>query len=231
MAGTRKCSFLFFKYALVLLNAFYLLVGIILIAVAGAAKASAMFTSLSLLGGIVACGVFVLLVAILGLVGAFKHHQVLLFFYMISLLIIFLILFSVSVAVLALTGSQRHTILEKSWSASSNSTKSDVQSAFDCCGFDSSSRNATDNLFHPSCTAAPKAPACANRTTCTPPFFTDETPCCDTCYSHWQESIEKLVRSSGGVGLFFSFTVGGGMIFTYCYRNRKDPSVNPRAFL
>lgn len=51
-----------------------------------------------------------------------------------------------------------------------------------------------------------KVPSCSNHT-CDPVLFHDEAPCCDTCYSRWQDSIEKLVRSTGGVGLFFSFTV------------------------
>lgn len=111
MDGPGRCSFLFFKYALIFLNVFYLvrtgllmvqltrqqtnlqniffflicfcslqIVGIALIAVAAASKASAMFTSLSVVGGIVACGVFLVLVAIFGLLGAVKHHQVVLFF-------------------------------------------------------------------------------------------------------------------------------------------------------
>ncbi len=56
------------------------LVAFILIGVAAYGKAVAIMTSIKLLGGIIACGVFLLLVALIGLVGAVKHHQVLLFF-------------------------------------------------------------------------------------------------------------------------------------------------------
>ena len=51
-----------------------------LIGVAVYAKASAKITSLPILGGVVACGVFLLLVAVLGVVGAIRHSQVILFF-------------------------------------------------------------------------------------------------------------------------------------------------------
>lgn len=43
-------------------------------------RASAIVTNLPIIGGILACGVFLILVSILGLIGAIKHHQVLLFF-------------------------------------------------------------------------------------------------------------------------------------------------------
>ena len=36
--------------------------------------------SLPILGGVIACGVFILFTAILGLVGAVRHSQVMLFF-------------------------------------------------------------------------------------------------------------------------------------------------------
>jgi len=37
-------------------------------------------TSIAIIGGIIACGVFLFILSLLGLIGAAKHHQVLLFF-------------------------------------------------------------------------------------------------------------------------------------------------------
>ena len=48
----------------------------ILMGVAGYGKAASIVSSVSIVGGIVACGVFLLLVSILGLFGAIRHHQV-----------------------------------------------------------------------------------------------------------------------------------------------------------
>jgi hypothetical protein len=56
------------------------LVAFILIGVAVYGRASAVVTNLPIVGGILACGVFLILISILGLIGAIKHHQVLLFF-------------------------------------------------------------------------------------------------------------------------------------------------------
>ncbi|XP_014668814.1 PREDICTED: tetraspanin-31-like [Priapulus caudatus] len=74
--GGFTCS----KNALTALNILYILVAFILIGVAGYSKASSVITSITVIGGIIACGVFLLLLAVVGLIGAIKHHQVLLFF-------------------------------------------------------------------------------------------------------------------------------------------------------
>ncbi|KAL8610827.1 hypothetical protein ACOMHN_056682 [Nucella lapillus] len=57
-----------------------LLVSFILIGVAAYGRAAAVVTSLTLVGSLIACGVFLLIISLVGLVGAAKHHQVLLFF-------------------------------------------------------------------------------------------------------------------------------------------------------
>lgn len=59
---------------------FLQVVAFILIGVAVYGKASALVTKLPIIGGILACGVILILISILGLIGAVKHHQVLLFF-------------------------------------------------------------------------------------------------------------------------------------------------------
>ena len=61
--------------------------------------------------------------------------------------LIFIILFSVSVAALAITSSQQETLLKKAWGSIGNTTKQEVQKFGDCCGFE----NMTDTSDHPSC--------------------------------------------------------------------------------
>lgn len=55
-------------------------VGIILIVAAVYGRASSQVTNLPIVSGILGCGVFLILVSILGLFGAVKHNQVILFF-------------------------------------------------------------------------------------------------------------------------------------------------------
>jgi len=55
-------------------------VAFILIGLATYAKAVAYIVDISVMGGIIACGVFLLIIASIGVVGTVLHHQVTLFF-------------------------------------------------------------------------------------------------------------------------------------------------------
>ena len=131
------------------------MVAFLLIGVATYGKTASIITSLSILGGIVACGVFLLFIALLGLVGSVKHHQVSLFFYMVVLFLLFIIQFSVACACLTVNGPQRRKLAELGWRIASNDTKHDAQEHFQCCGFETSLFNASNPLTdHPACPVA-----------------------------------------------------------------------------
>jgi len=55
-------------------------VGVFLIGLVVAARTLAYFTNVPILVGIAVCGTLMVAVAVLGLVGTIKHHQVMLFF-------------------------------------------------------------------------------------------------------------------------------------------------------
>lgn len=54
--------------------------GSLLISVAVISRAASIVTNLPIVGGILACGIILLITSLLGLAGAIRHHQVLLFF-------------------------------------------------------------------------------------------------------------------------------------------------------
>lgn len=56
------------------------MVGFLLISVGVYGRAASIVTNLPIVGGILACGIILILISILGIIGASKHHQVLLFF-------------------------------------------------------------------------------------------------------------------------------------------------------
>ena len=56
------------------------LVGLLLVGVAAWGKGFGIVSSIHIIGGVIAVGVFLLLIAIVGLIGAIHHHQVMLFF-------------------------------------------------------------------------------------------------------------------------------------------------------
>ncbi|OPJ74640.1 hypothetical protein AV530_010288 [Patagioenas fasciata monilis] len=75
VCGGFACS----RNALCALNVVYVLVALLLIAVAAWGRAAGL-PGVPLTGGAIAVGVVLLLLALLGLLGAARHHQVLLFF-------------------------------------------------------------------------------------------------------------------------------------------------------
>lgn len=228
VCGGFSCS----KNALAALNVLYFIVALILIGVAAYSQVVSIIVSLSLVGGVIASGVFLMLIAIIGYVGAVKHHQVLLFFYMVILFLLFLFQFSIACACLAVNADQRSYFANQAWTAASNKSLTAVQNKYDCCGYSDPIK-----YPHPSCAKL----ACCNNSTkpadpvCSDNFKPNETltynGICKPCESEMKEAIHTAFSSTGGVGLFFSFTEIIGVWITIRYRNQKDPRANPSSFL
>ncbi|XP_067616628.1 tetraspanin-13 isoform X2 [Eurosta solidaginis] len=213
MCGGFTCS----KNALIALNILYVMVGFLLIGVGVYARAASLVTNLPIVGGILACGVILILISILGLAGAVKHHQVLLFFYMIILFMLFLIQFSIASSCLAVSSEQQKEFAEEGWSNVPDSMRKQVQDTFLCCGF-----NSTNSGL--SCEAVNKK--CCND------FMTLSGGCtCPTCLPVLEDKISYAFKLCGGLGIFFSFTEFIGVWLTVRYRNQKDPRGLPSAFL
>ncbi|XP_059046454.1 tetraspanin-13 isoform X2 [Achroia grisella] len=219
MCGGFTCS----KNALIALNVLYVVVASILISVAVYGQASSVGGNLPIVGGILACGVFLILISLLGLAGAVKHHQVMLFFYMVILFLLFLVQFSVACACLAVNSDQQETIAQQGWKKVNKDVKEQVQERFQCCGFQSSIQpvNSTDD--NPSCELVHKI--CCNNMHNVPNCK------CEPCMEKLKETIDNAFKLCGGIGLFFSFTEFLGVWLTVRYRNQKDPRANPSAFL
>jgi len=224
MCGGFTCS----KNTLVGLNVIYILVSFLMIGVAVHGKVSGIVTSLPIVGGITACGVFLLMISVIGLIGAVRHHQVLLFFYMVVLFLIFLIQFSCSCAALAINKEDEKILIKKAWTTSqehSNSKSLVIQAeqTFDCCGL---GINATDNVYEKptpgdiqwsmdnnvfdnypdhDCYHAPNTNATVKDN-------------CRTCFSIISDKVNSGFNAAGGLGLFFSFTELFGVICTHKYR-------------
>ncbi|XP_011555732.1 tetraspanin-13 isoform X2 [Plutella xylostella] len=219
MCGGFTCS----KNALIALNILYVVVASILISVAVYGQASSLVTNLPIVGGIMACGIFLILISILGLAGAVKHHQVMLFFYMVILFMLFLVQFSVACACLAVNSDQQEMLAQQGWKKVDLDVKEQVQERFLCCGFQDRSVPLNGTADYPSCDLVDK-------TCCS---IMDNSPGCQCapCLGKLKESIDYAFKLCGGIGLFFSFTEFLGVWLTVRYRNQKDPRANPSAFL
>jgi len=233
MCGGFTCS----KNTLVGLNVIYILVSFLMIGVAVHGKVSGIVTSLPIVGGITACGVFLLMISVIGLIGAVRHHQVLLFFYMVVLFLIFLIQFSCSCAALAINPDDEKVLIKKAWTTSQEHSASLVVQAeqtFDCCGLGidendkvyetptpadmkwSEDNKVFDNYPDHECHHTPNKNVSIN---------------CQTCFSHISDKVDSGFNAAGGLGLFFSFTEFIGVWLAARFRNQKDPRANPSAFL
>ncbi|XP_011260411.1 tetraspanin-13 isoform X1 [Camponotus floridanus] len=206
MCGGFTCS----KNALTALNILYIVVAFILIGVAVYGRASALVTNLPIIGGILACGVILFLISILGLIGAVKHHQVLLFFYMLILFLLFLIQFSIACACLAVNTKQQEQLAEQGWTHVEYDLKRKVQTTFNCCGFNGTSED-------------PAVPC--DEKVCCQSIDTSLMPCppCPTCMHKLQSTIDYAFKLCGSIGLFFSFTEVIAAFLARHYRNQLDP--------
>ncbi|XP_057685326.1 tetraspanin-31 isoform X1 [Corythoichthys intestinalis] len=212
VCGGFTCS----KNALCSLNVVYMLVGLLLIGVAAWGKGFGLVSSIHIIGGVIAVGVFLLLIAVVGLVGAVRHHQVMLFFYMVILFIVFLFQFGVSCSCLAMNRGQQEVFLNSAWGMLESKTKTDLESQLNCCGL----LNVTDQRERYE----------EDLRDCPAPCKTATTKCY-TCGDMMLHHASEALKILGGVGLFFSFTEILGVWLAVRYRNQKDPRANPSAFL
>lgn len=215
VCGGFTCS----KNALCSLNVVYMLVGLLLIGVAAWGKGFGLVSSIHIIGGVIAVGVFLLLIAIVGLIGAIHHHQVMLFFYMVILFIVFLFQFGVSCSCLAMNRGQQEVLLKSAWGMLDNKTKTDLENQLDCCGL----LNVTDSTAADVKQFNDDLRSCNARCT--------RQGECLTCGERMLNHATEALKILGGVGLFFSFTEILGVWLAVRYRNQKDPRANPSAFL
>eukprot|EP00111_Clytia_hemisphaerica_P008793 TCONS_00025713-protein len=187
------------RNTLAAINTIFIFIGLILIGVAAYGKKQNMLVSLPALGGVIACGVFLLLIAIVGLIGAIRHNQIILFFYMIIMSLLFIVLLACSVAALAVTEDQRRDLIQTAWKKAPVEAAL-IEKTYNCCG-----------LTKVSDTCKMKS----------------NTP----CYESIKEPLDRALSVSGGVGLFFSFSLLLAVYLTVRFRNQKDPRSNADAFL
>ncbi|XP_045768840.1 tetraspanin-13 isoform X1 [Maniola jurtina] len=218
MCGGFTCS----KNALIALNILYVVVASILISVAVYGQASALVTNLPIVGGILACGVLLILISLLGLAGAVKHHQVMLFFYMVILFLLFLVQFSVACACLAVNSDQQQLMAQEGWNTVNMDVKEEVQKRYKCCGFQSRIVPINGTADFPSCNAIDRI--CCSNMEITPECW------CQPCVENLKETIDSAFKLCGGIGLFFSFTELFAVWLARRYRNQPDPNyIEPHA--
>ncbi|VDP39769.1 unnamed protein product [Schistosoma margrebowiei] len=182
-------------------------------------------TSVHIVGGIIACGVFLFVLAVVGLLGAIKHNQPILFF------------FSVACACLSLSSDYQKILVETAWKQSSNNSKLTVMTAFKCCGLHKADLLPSDPLGCPPCKLA-KLSCCdtpdgKTAKCCQGPDVGNNTfcPCTTTCWTVIQERLSTGVRVTGATSLFFSVIELLGVWTALRYRHQRDPLLDPNSVL
>jgi len=149
-----------------------------------------------------------------------KHHQVMLFFYMVVLFLIFVIQFSCSCAALSVNTKDQQIIIHKGWDTAALHTPNIVKNAeetFDCCGSGLEYVNGTltpytnptaDDVKWSELHKVNFKEDCVNHTAIA----------CKTCYKRIEGKVDAGFSTAGGLGLFFSFPEILGVICTHKYR-------------
>lgn len=243
MCGGFSCS----RNTLVGINVVYVMVSFLLIGVGTYAKTSSIVVTLPVVGGIVACGVFLLFVAILGLIATMKHHQVMLFFYMMILFAIFVIQFSVACACIGFTEKQEQDLAIKAWRQASSHEPgliTQTETFFQCCGYNETDQQSLPDWERKSCnkiarcksilppalsTQSPTNASAVTPASVQPPANGERrkrevTPDCPTCKSLIDTKIDKGFNAVGGLGLFFSLTELVIIVVTYRFRKQIQES-------
>ena len=217
----KSCGFGCTRQTLISLNVMYIVVGLILIILPVYSKFSQLLTSWPIIGGAIASGVFLMLIAIAGIYGAVRHNQIILFFYMIILILIFILLFAFSCAALAISDKYEHTLLLNGWNNLDNETRGKWEKFGNCCGFEKESRSVARPCHGQTKSELPNC--CKGKWSCEK---------CSPCYSYLvSHGLNTIKNGIGGVGMFFSFTLFVGVVMAFRYRHQKDPRANPSAFL
>ena len=126
------------------ISIFNVIVSIILISVGTHCKNALEFGSIPIIGGIIACGVFLFLISAFGCFAAYGKNQTYLFYFIIGIGLVFLLQFSISIACLSGGDDKVEKVLSKQWEKY-DTTKRDrnlklrqAEKDFECCGLNES---------------------------------------------------------------------------------------------
>ena len=210
----------------------YIIAAFILIAVASHAKHANIAESLPVVGGIIACGVFLLFVAFLGLLATFKQSQALMFYFMIILGVIFILQFFISIACLGVTVEKEKTLVVNAWKILGDDAEiHTLEQTLECCGINDDDIRRDPKEWTKEkdeyTTENPWINFCMkNVTGCKPPPSTTTTLVkpldygCPKCLDALEPNIDKAFNSTGGVGLFFAFVELVAILAAFVYRRQ-----------
>jgi len=85
---------------------------------------------------VIALGIFVMIVGIIGLVGAKWQNRVILVFYFVVIIVLFILTLACGAWVLSLEGSEG-SLVSSGWNAAPASLRLSIETSYSCCGLNS----------------------------------------------------------------------------------------------
>jgi Na+-transporting methylmalonyl-CoA/oxaloacetate decarboxylase gamma subunit len=182
-----------FKYTLLAVNALFFIFGCVLMAVGSYAinnQVGALAGS-TIPTGLIVLGVFIMLLALVGGVAAWRESRVFLGCYFVFLLLFTIILFAVGIAVYVKKNDSA-SLITTAWNDSPPDVKQSLSAYVGCCGL-----NAWDDATYE----------------CPPPFTGAGAP---PCLPLMVDIFNRSFTTAGACGIAFSVIMLAGLVFV-CY--------------
>ena len=199
-------DFLFWRRLLIILNVFYMILASTFLFFAIFTRLHSSIIDLHLFVGLIILSIYLIFLSIFGIIAVIKHHQVLLFFYIILLCILFLFQFILACTYLTIRSEKKYDLLKQNYEQSTDH----IQFKYDCCGF--------DNL-----TNFNRSDICQDLPCCH-----SSSQCCETlsvCYPLLVHELDKNLKIIGSIMLVFTLTQIIAVYMTLKFRNTRNPSI------
>ena len=198
----KRSSQVCYQIAYGCLNIFIIGVCVLLIGITVYGSSRIQLVTIPVISGILVSGILFIFLSLIGFVGMSNQNQVLLYMYMVTMVLFSLLIFSLSIAALILSGSNQLTLIMRQWSTSNEVQLNNVEMALNCCG-----------LFK----GEIRKKRCDMRS-----LHDDSTT---SCYEKLEKSIAEALQYSGCLGLFFSLMLMVGAYATTKFRNHLKTAV------
>eukprot|EP00055_Hartaetosiga_balthica_P013498 m.69681 g.69681 ORF g.69681 m.69681 type:complete len:269 (-) comp8279_c0_seq3:111-917(-) len=212
---------------LLYINVLYVLIACLALGLVATALTKTPIT-LSSMSGVIGGFSLFLIIALFGLVGAWKHNRCLLLLYVVFLSIVFLVLFFSAIGAfnVARSSQQQNFAVKQLWCHANNYTKGEIQLSESCFGL------YDENNIEEPCEAGVTLPQyCPKR--CTTPHCEPVDPmdppvqACGSCYDPLASVLKKVALLGGGVGITLSLTMFLGIWAAIVHRRN---SLKPKAY-
>jgi hypothetical protein len=210
LSKSQRC----FKYTLIGVNLLFLIFGAVLTSVGAAAVNNQIgqLAGSTLPTGITVLGVFILVLAIVGAIAAWKENRGLLGFYWIFLFLLTIILFFVGIAVYV-ERNNASSLIEQGWVAAPPAVKVDLSNLFNCCGLWVWDPKPVSTQDPGTCPAAVIAKYDVDGGICK---GQTSDPACGSCGNLFLSTFKSYYTTAGACGIAFALIMIFGIVIV-CY--------------